>query len=360
MRYVPTFCLREGMVLSNSLWGNNGELILSRDVTLTEDYIKRIKKLNYNGIYIEDDLSKDLYISNIIDDRVRAQSVKCIKDVFIRSELGGELSPEQIRQVESQVTSIVDEILNNQNMMINMIDLKVFDDYTYYHSVNVAVLSIVLGVSLGLRRQELCDLGVGAILHDIGKIFVSQDILCKPGSLNEQEFTEMKKHSSSGYDYISKRFNISDASKTAILHHHEKFEGGGYPNNLKGEEISLYGRIISIADVYDAMTSDRPYRKGIVPSEVVEFLMGSTHSAFDPELVELFITKIAPYPIGTYVRLSNDHIGMVVKNYSNFCMRPMIRVFKHGRQDVKPYEVDLSNNSTLNITIVEVLTPSFQ
>jgi HD-GYP domain-containing protein (c-di-GMP phosphodiesterase class II) len=360
MRYVPTFCLREGMVLSNSLWGNNGELILSRDVTLTEDYIKRIKKLNYNGIYIEDDLSKDLYISNIIDDRVRAQSVKCIKEVFIRSELNGDLPEDQLQQVEDQVTSIVDEILNNQNMMINMVDLKVFDDYTYYHSVNVAVLSIVLGVSLGLKRQELCDLGIGAILHDIGKIFIGQEILCKPGSLTTQEFQEMKKHSSTGYDYISKRFKISDASKIAILHHHEKFSGGGYPNNLRGSDISLYGRIISIADVYDAMTSDRPYRKGIVPSEVIEYLMGSTNTVFDPELVELFIKKIAPYPIGTYVRLSNGNIGMIVKNYSNFCMRPMIRIFKHGHQNVKPYEVNLSDSSTLNVTITEVITPSFQ
>lgn len=360
MRFVPTFCLRKGMVLSNNLWGNNGELVLARDAILTDHYIQRIKTLNYNGIYIEDDLSKDLYISNIIDDRVRAKSVKCLKDIFIRAENDSDFPDEKINEMEKQVSNIVDEILNNQNMMINMVDLKVFDDYTYYHCVNVAVLSVVLGVSLGLKRQDLCDLGIGAILHDIGKVFIKKEILCKEGPLSDAEFAEMRNHSSLGYDYISTRFNINHSAKRAILEHHEKYDGTGYPNQLKGENISLFGRIIAIADVYDAMTSDRPYRKGIMPSEVVEFLMGSTHSAFDPELVLLFIRRIAPYPVGSYVRLSNNHIGMVVKNYSDFCMRPKVRIFKHGHQDVTPYDFNLSGPTTLNITIVEMLTPSFQ
>lgn len=360
MRFVPTFCLREGMILSNSLWGNNGELVLAHDAVLTEHYISRIRTLNYNGIYIEDDLSKDVHIYNIIDDRVRAKSVKCIKNVFIRAEREGKLPETEIDQMESHVSNIVDDILNNRNMMINMVDLKVFDDYTYYHCVNVAVLSIVLGVSLGLKRQDLCDLGIGAILHDIGKVFIKQEILNKEGPLTDEEFAEIRQHSLLGYDYISKRFSISLAAQKAILEHHEKYDGTGYPNRLKGENISLFGRIIAIADVYDAMTSDRPYRKGIIPSEVIEFLMGSADSAFDPELVLLFIRRIAPYPVGTYVKLSNNYIGMVTKNYSEFCMRPTVRIFKHGHQSVTPYELNLSDTATLNITIVEVITPSYQ
>ncbi len=225
---------------------------------------------------------------------------------------------------------------------------------------NVAVLSILLGVSLGLKRQELYDLGIGAILHDIGKVFIKKEILCKEGPLDDEEFSQMRNHSSLGYDYISTRFNISHSAKRGILDHHEKFDGSGYPNQLAGDKISLFGRIIAIADVYDAMTSDdRPYRKGIVPSEVVEFLMGSSYTAFDPELVLLFIRKIAPYPIGTYVRLSNNYIGMVVQNYSDFCMRPKVRIFKHGSEDVAPYDLNLRDPATLNITIVEMLSPAF-
>lgn len=355
MRYVPTFCLRGGMMLGNNLWGERGELILAKDTILTEDYIERITKLNYNGIYVEDDLSKDIQIINIINDGVRAETVKCVKEVFITSEKKGPLKKQTFNHMQKQIESIVDEILQNSNIVINMVDLKVFDDYTYFHSVNVAVLSIVLGTALGLRREQLCDLGLGAMLHDIGKVFVKKDILCKEGILSEEESNEMQNHSLLGYDYIKKVSNISMSARIGILDHHEKFCGGGYPNNLKEDQISLYGRIISIADVYDAMTSDRPYRKAIIPSEVIEYIMGSSHTLFDPDLVDIFIRKIAPYPIGTTVELSNRLTGIVIENYEDFSMRPMVRIFKKDGEDIPPYEINLSNRNYLNITITGVL-----
>ena len=208
------------------------------------------------------------------------ETVKCVKDVFITSENKGSLKKNTFNDMQKQIENIVDEILNNSNMVINMVDLKVFDDYTYFHSVNVAVLSIVLGTALGLSRTQLCDLGIGAILHDIGKVFVKKDILCKAGVLSDDESCEMQNHSTLGYDYIKKVSNISMSARIGILDHHEKFGGGGYPNDLKEEKISLFGRIIAIADVYDAMTSDRPYRKAIIPSEVIEYIMGSSQYPF--------------------------------------------------------------------------------
>ena len=355
MRYVPTFCLREGMMLGNNLWGERGELILAKNTVLTEDYIERIKKLNYNGIYVEDDLTKDIQIINIINDRVRAETVKCIKDVFITTENKGSLKKNTFNNMQQQIESIVDEILENSSMVINMVDLKVFDDYTYFHSVNVAVLSIVLGTALGLRREQLCDLGIGAILHDIGKVFVKKDILCKAGGLSDDESCEMQNHSTLGYDYIKKVSNISMSARIGILDHHEKFAGGGYPNDLKEEKISLFGRIIAIADVYDAMTSDRPYRKAIIPSEVIEYIMGASHTLFDPDLVNVFIRKIALYPIGTCVELSNRLTGIIIENYENFSMRPRVRIFKKDGEDITPFELDLSDRNFLNITVTSVL-----
>lgn len=355
MRFVPTSCLREGMVLGNNLWGKNGELVLAQDVVLTHDYIHRIGNLNYNGIYVEDAISKDIEIASIINERIKSQTVACIKDVFISTEKKSSTSKQKFTAIECQIESIVDEILQNRNMMINMIDLKVFDDYTYFHSVNVAVLSIVLGVSLGLKKQTLCDLGISAILHDIGKIFVKKEILCKNGSLTDEEFSEIQNHCQNGYDYIKKEFNINQSSKDGILDHHEKYEGGGYPNNIHGDKISLFGRIIAIADVYDAMTSDRPYRKAIIPSEVIEYIMGTSNTLFDPELVALFIKKIAPYPIGTCVKLSNGLTGIVTENYESYCLRPKIRIYKSGDEQVEPYEISLADKGYLNIIITDVV-----
>jgi len=234
-----------------------------------------------------------------------------------------------------------------------MVDLKVFDDYTYYHSVNVAVLSIVLGTALGLDKTELCNLGFGALLHDIGKVFIDKNILNKRGPLTDDEFTLMKKHPSLGYDYLIKEFGGSLSSQLGILDHHEKFRGDGYPNNIKGEDISLFGRIISIADVYDALVSDRPYRKALIPSEAIEYIMGATYTFFDPELVKVFITKIAPYPVGTCVKLSNGLIGIVTENFESYCLRPNVRVFQDGDLKVTPFEIRLADHKSLNITVID-------
>ncbi len=206
-------------------------------------------------------------------------------------------------------------------MLVNMIDLKVFDDYTYSHSVNVAVLSIIIGVTMGLGRKELTKLGLGALLHDIGKVFIDKDIVNKPGKLTDEEFSSMKMHSKLGYDYVRDRFQLPVKSYVAVLDHHERYDGSGYPNSKKGDEISDFGKMIALADVYDALTSERPYRKALPPSEAMEYIMGNSQVHFDPELVKVFSRKVAPYPVGTLVKLSNGMTGLVVENYEAFCLR---------------------------------------
>lgn len=355
MRFVPTHCLREGMILGDNLYNNFGDLMLSRGTELTKEYVNSIHRLQYNGVYIEDDISKDIHIINIINDSVRAQTVKGIKDVFIHCEKDSPDVKPDLRKAKQQIETIVDEIFAHRHLMVNMIDMKVFDDYTYYHSVNVAVLSIVLGVALKMDREELCNLGFAALLHDIGKVFVNRDILNKAGKLTPAEFDEIKTHSLLGCNHIKKGYGVPNSTYMAILDHHEKYDGGGYPNNLKGDNISWYGRIISIADVYDALTSDRPYRKAMLPSDAMEYVMAYTTTQFDPKVVEVFVRKIAPYPIGTCVKLSNGLTGIVVENYEELCMRPRVRIFMDNDGDVEPYELEMADHESLNITVIEIV-----
>ncbi len=355
MRYVPTHCLREGMVLGHNLYNNIGELMLSSGMTLSSDYLKSIQRLKYNGIYIDDDISKDIPILNLINDKVKAQTVKGIRDIFIHSEKSKTNMKKAMQNAKEQVETIVDQIFSHKNIMVNIIDMKVFDDYTYYHSVNVAVLSIVIGAALEIDREELCDLGFAALLHDIGKVFVDKNVLNKPGKLDNDEFEEIKKHPLLGAEHIKNGYSVSSRSYMGILDHHEKFEGGGYPNNMGGERISLYGRIIAVADVYDALTSDRTYRKALLPSEAMEYVMASTMTLFDPKIVEIFARKVAPYPIGTCVKLSNGLMCIIIDNYEDLCMRPKVRIYKDKDKDVNPYEIDLADYNNLNITVVEVL-----
>ena len=156
MRFVPTHCLREGMILGDNLYNSYGELLLAMGIKLNADYLKSILRLNYNGVYIDDDISKDIPILNLINDKVKAETIKGIRDIYIHSETGNKNIKAEMKNAKLQVEEIVDQIFLNKSMMVNIIDMKVFDDYTYYHSVNVAVLSIVIGVALGMNKKEIC------------------------------------------------------------------------------------------------------------------------------------------------------------------------------------------------------------
>ncbi len=351
MRFVPINCLRSGMQLAKTIYGKNNETLLKCGVILNQRYIDSIKRLKYPGIYINDDISKDIEIVNVISDNLRNKTVNDIKKIFVKSEHGSRHLFKEA-DIKKQVGDIIDELLNNQSMMVNMIDLKCFDNYTYSHSVNVAVLSIIIGIALGLKKNTLVKLGLGAILHDIGKVFIDIKILNKPGKLTDEEFEKIKEHSILGYEYVMEKFSLPDMSNRAIIDHHEKYDGSGYPMGKNKDEISLFGKIIAIADVYDALSSERSYRKAMNPSESMEYIMGGSGTLFDPKIVNIFIRKIAPYPVGTMVQLSNQWIGIVVENYESVCLRPTIRVIQEGENRIEPFEISLKDDSRyLNLTI---------
>jgi HD-GYP domain-containing protein (c-di-GMP phosphodiesterase class II) len=195
-------------------------------------------------------------------------------------------------------------------------------------------------------------LGLAAIMHDIGKVFVPKKILNKNAALTKDEFEVVKKHSYLGYSYIKDNTEIPSMSYVGILQHHEKFNGTGYPFNLNGDKISQFGRIVSIVDVYDALTSNRSYRNAASPSEAIEFIMGNSGNSFDPVLVDIFCKKVAPYPIGTSILLSDNRIGLVIQNYEDCCTRPVVKIYKHGNKKVKPYIIDLKNDkNAMSVTI---------
>jgi HD-GYP domain-containing protein (c-di-GMP phosphodiesterase class II) len=359
MRFVATSCLREGMVLAKTLYGLSNQVLLTAGTVLTKLYISRISVLKYSGVYVEDQLSKDIKVLDFVSDELRQKAVRGVKHIFINSTLEDSRKKavkvkKNFEETKEFVENIVDEILDSKNLMVNMIDLKVFDEYTYYHSVSVTVLSIVLGVALRLSREELYKLGLAALLHDIGKIFVPLEVLNKAGKLTDEEFEIMKDHPASGYKYVKENYDVPVTSYIGILQHHEKYDGKGYPDKRVGQNISLFGRIISICDVYDALTSDRPYRRGMLPSEAMEYIMGGSGTFFDPKLVNMFVKKVAPYPVGSCVLLSNNIEGIVVENYEDFCMRPKIKAYKQNERDIEPYEIDLANPKLNCVTIVGI------
>ncbi len=348
MRFVTKNGLKDGMVLGRSLFGNNDQLLLKAHTKLTERSIRFINSLDIPGIYVSDDISSDIDIKSLVSDALRIDTLNKIEKVFMNAKY----KTPQVSLLMNQIENIIDELVKNKDVMLNVYDFKMFDNYTYAHSVNVAIISLSIGISLELNKSELSELGFAALIHDIGKMLIDKDIINKAGPLTDKEFLEICKHPLLGCAYAKETFDISHDIYQGILDHHERYGGGGYPNNKCGNEISLYGRILALADVYDAISADRPYRKALSPSESMEYIMGNAGTHFDPVLASLFIHKIAPYPVGTMVNLSNGLTGIVVENYEGLGMRPRVRIIKTRELNVEPFELDLGiDRSLLSITV---------
>ena len=352
MRYIRVDNLKDGMINYKTLFGKNNEILLSSGAVIKESYIPKLKDFGYYGIYIEDSLSEGIEASVLIEDKLRFECMNSIKDIYNNASRNKLIEIKVIDNLGKYIDEMIDSILANKELFINIIDLKGYDDYTFSHSVNVAVLSLAVGIMLNVSRNVLYKLGMSALLHDIGKIFVPKEILNKKSKLNEEEFAQIKLHPLKGYELLKNNNYVSPYSCIGILHHHEKFNGTGYPMELSGDNISLLGRIIMIADVYDALTSDRPYRKGLFPSEAIEYIMGGGGTLFDPDIVKSFIKIIAPYPVGTSIKLNNNKSGIVVRNYPDFCMRPVIKVLFHQDKLITPYLIDLKNDTNCRDVVI--------
>lgn len=359
MRFVPVTGLMAGMVCGKNLYDVNHKLLLRQGSMIREMYIERIKALGYQGVYIDDDISKDIIVKDIISDELRMSAIKAIKDICIYAEKKehrrGSFEA-KVANTKLLVSNIVEQILENKNAMINLIDLKVYDDYTFFHSVNVAVLSVLLGVEYGMSKSDLINVGLASILHDIGKIFVDKKILNKKEKLTMEELASIKEHAAYGYNYLKESYEMPASVYVAVLQHHERYDGTGYPMGKAGEDISIIGRIICISDVYDALSSERPYREALLPSEAMEYIMANGGIMFDLKLTRIFARKVAPFPIGTYVKLSNNLSGIVADNYEDACMRPKIKIILGSEgESIEPYMMDLRSDRALrSVTITGI------
>jgi len=349
MRLVPVEDIKPDMELARTIYHNNN-ILLNIGVKDLYKYKSKLKSIGINYVYIEDRYSEDIEVDYVIKDELREQGQRRIKGFMRDIQFNKAIN---VRKIKDTVSSIVDDILNNsENVIVNMMDIKNFDDYTFEHSVNVAVYSIILGKALNFNVRDLNKLGVGAILHDIGKILIPPEILFKKDKLNEKEYKIIQEHSRLGYDYIKEAGEISPVSKAAILSHHERLDGSGYPKQSKDKDIHEFAKVVAITDVYDALTSDRAYRKRWPVHEAINYIMSNSDKQFDNYYVNKFIRNLAIYPNGSMVKLSNGNKAIVKEQNANYPTRPVLRVIedKDGNELIE--EMDLLGN--LNVVIEEV------
>lgn len=349
MRRVLLEKVKEGLVLGKTIYTSDGNVLLSAGMRLKESYIKRLKELNVNYIYVEDNISQDISIEDVISDETRFEARLSIRNAMDSVKLGEKLNTKSIRNV---VSNIVDDILEKNDIITNLVDIRSTDDYVFCHSVNVCVLSVLNGVTLGYDREKLKQLGMGAILHDVGKTKVSQEILSKPDVLSNEEYEAVKLHTNYGYDILSESDEFSIYSKYIALTHHERVDGSGYPLGLKGDEIHEFSKIVSIADVYDALTSDRVYRKSVRISDAVDYLIGMSNHIFDYEFVKSFLEQITVYSIGTVVSLNTGEKAIVVDINKDIRNRPVVRIIEDNEGNILDsfFEIDLTKTNSVFIT----------
>lgn len=350
MIFLPTSQVECGMKLARDLrmydeaYGHS--VLLRRGQTITEGALRRIKTLGFSGLYIDDGVEDEEMRNAGLPDELRTECISAIKSLFLSFK--GTFDKhvmQQLDRLSATVDALIYEIKNNEDFLVNILDLKMYDDYTYHHSLSVGVVSISIGVDLGLDDIYLRQVGLGAILHDIGKLMIPTSIIQKPARLTADEFEMINNHPKYGTQLLPHRHDIPETVFDGILSHHERMDGSGYPSGLKADEIPLTGRILAVADVYDALTSQRPYRAPGLPSEASEYIMGGAGTYFDEKVVNAFVRKVAPYPVGTCVRLSNGAIAVVTKNDESAPLRPTVRLI-HGNT-----VISLNDKKYLNVVI---------
>ncbi len=351
MRRILLENITSGMKLAKPLYNADGMILLNAGIELRERFIDRLKELDVTYVYVEDELTSDIDIPDIISEKTRIEAITSAKTIMEQIKLGKNVDADQAKKITNM---LVDELCHNHGALLNFIDMRTNNDYLFGHSVNVCVLSIMTGISLGFDELRLRDLGVGALLHDVGKTKIAPELLNKTGRLTADETTEIKKHPTFGFEILRKNPDISLVSAHCAYQHHERYDGSGYPRGLKGQEIHQFAHIVAIADVYDALTSDAIYRKAIPVYEALAIISKAAGVYFDAELINKFTENIAVYPIGSVVRLNNNQFGVVVDISRECKSKPVVRIiFDENKKQVnKLIEIDLSKNSRLYIADV--------
>ncbi len=287
---------------------------------------------------------------------IHTEAVQTVLNVMQNARMGKHV---EVERVEPLVQKITESIFRNPDAMLIMSKVKRKDTYTFHHSVSVCALLISFLRSQGSDLDKIREIGIGGLLHDIGKMMIPEYILLKAGPLTGPEFDTMKMHVELGVKLLEKNLRISRTALVMVYQHHEHYDGSGYPGHLCGEKISLYGQIASIVDVYDAMTSDRVYRKAMDPTMGLRKLYEWSKYHFNEELVEYFVRSIGIYPVGTLVRLESGRLAVVIDRGSGTLLRPVLCVVydkKRGGR-LEPQRLDLSKPETFAERIVGTESP---
>ncbi|MEL3962122.1 HD-GYP domain-containing protein [Lysinibacillus endophyticus] len=359
MRLISINVLTTGMVIGRTIWNEAGHPLLQKNVVVSDSIIERLKQLGIQYLYIEDEISNGIEIEETVSHAKRMKAVKQITESFDKVKGLNSYSASIILDQQSKVIgNLVDDLLNsvtkNEDLLTILTDTLIYDEYIYQHSFQVTLYSLAIAKELGYTYGDLKTIGMGALLHDVGKMAIPTEILLKPSKLTDEEYETMKKHARFGFDILRNLHTVSLLVAHCAFQHHERLDGSGYPRGLVNDEIHPYAKIIAVADVFDAVTSNRVYRKKMLPHQGIKIIDSANGTLFDSRVVEALKRCIVHYPNGTIVLLSDGRRGVVAKQNSENSALPHVRIFEENNKLLKStYLISLAVETNVFIEKVE-------
>ena len=350
--YISTKRLQPGMIIDQSITDATGRVMIKRNVYLDQYQIEYLMSRGISGVYITDTLeedgkpgiepikkkiiipsaSKKVIARERVDDPTKVEMSETVKArvnegiQYLFKNTNADNFSGAAMQVSKDLT---EAIMTNSAVAIDINTLKVSDEYTFKHSVDVAMISMIIGKRHGLSRDEIREIGVAGLLHDMGKSKIPTEILNKPGKLTDEEFALMKRHPYDGYQILKDRGGFSNAVLLGVLQHHEKINASGYPMGISKDQIHLFGRLIAVADIFDALVTKRPYKDAFPMREAVEMIMSMT-GELDISCINSFLGSVICYPVDSVVELSNGQLCKVVANVPMYPLRPRVVAIDTG------------------------------
>ena len=358
MRLVPTKCVPEDAVLSDALYTDDGRILVSAGTPLTARLLERINQNNIYSVYIKDQHSTG-EIERLVNPLLRQKGYSLVKKIFDaagNTKPDGTPAPMPILGMMPELSALMDDIIYEmtgfKDKQLEYIDIKNVNSYLYSSAVNVALLSVLIGWEMGLNNDMICQLFMGGIFHDIGMALLPKEVIYKKEALSMEDKRLILYHPEKGYEYLKDKHFLSSYVRVVTLGHHEHIDGSGYPNRKSGEEIHLLTQIIGIADIYDAMTSDRPYRQALPVNEALEYIMSVADKHYSMEVVKALIKKINPYPVGSLVKLKDGRTAVVRSVSPDMPLRPLVSVISKTGSGFLYQDLNLMEQQ--NVTIAGI------
>lgn len=351
--FVRTSSLQSGMRIEQSIKDKTGRTLICRGTLLDEYMINSMLKMRITGVYIGEGeeepeqekekpqekepavskKAKETIEKNMTSDRSKVQLTESVKK-RVQEGIQYLYNNTESEHFTGAANSIADDlmkaIMENDAIAVDIDTLKVSDEYTFKHSVDVAAMAMIIAKKHGLSDKQIYEVGIAGLLHDVGKSKIPNEILNKPGKLTDEEFKIMKQHALYGYSILREKNDISEPIRMGVLQHHEKINGKGYPLGAEANKICLYARILSVADIYDALVTERPYKKGFSKRDAVEIIMSMTDE-LDIAAMKSFLGSVILYPVNSTVQLSNGEMAKVVENNPDYILRPKVVGLSTGK-----------------------------